>query len=131
MPHLPPLRTRLGTRTEPHFSAPRREPAPGPAQPEFQVSEPPRAATPPSAPAGLRSAVDDDDFPVLTHVVTDRPEPTLPAAGEPVRQATVDPQAEEDELVDRITARILASLRPELEDIVAVAVREALQRERG
>lgn len=122
MSYLPPLRTRHGTRTEPHISPDQREPATGPEQPEFQVSEPARAPTP----AAAETTRDDDDYPVLTQVVAESPLPPAPPelADE---QAEFDAQAAEDEMVDRITAHILDRLRPELEDLIAVAVREALQ----
>lgn len=123
MPHLPPLRTRHGTRTEPHISPQPSDAGHAPAQPEFQVSEPPRAQPQPLPEA----AVNHDDYPVLTHVVAETPQ-SAPAPS--ARQAALDAQAKEDEMVDRITARILASLRADLEDIVTVAVREALRQDR-
>lgn len=123
MPPLPPLRTRQGVRTEPHISQPRQNPTPQRGEPSFHVREP----QPSPAPTAPSRATDDDDFPVLTNIV-EQPAPAATLAPSPSPPApAIDLQAQEDELVDRITAHVLAALRPSLEDTVADAVRQALQ----
>lgn len=125
MPPLPPLRTRQGVRTEPHMSQPRQDSTSN-REPGFYARDAHPAPTPmvPPLPA--------DDFPVLTDVIPTAeapPEVATPVVGSPaVAPPAVDPQLEEDELVDRITAHVLAALRPGLEDLVADAVRSALQK---